>query len=364
MAKKKDNAQLDLFPKFSQEEKELGEQQIIEQQKIVDYEVREYTIELLINKYEQGLDDGTNEIYIPNYQRKFVWDDKRQSKFIESLLLGLPIPYLFLADSSEKEGRSEVVDGSQRIRTLKYFLDNILVLQKLEKLTELEGFRFDDLPLSRQRRFKKKTMRLIELTDRADINVRKDMFERINTSSVSLNDMQVRKGFYEGKFMDFIQECTQNSKFRILCPIPDKKADKEERSEMVLRFFAYSENYKNFVHNVGDFLNEYTKGKAGGFDAPRMAEDFENMLDFVDIHFPYGFKKSPNHTSTPRVRFEAIAVGVNLALRENPKLIPEKPVESWLNSAEFAGHTTSDAANNKAKVLGRIEYVEKQLLGT
>lgn len=364
MAKQKNiKNQLDLFPRHSDEQKDLAEQQIIEEQKIVDYEVREYTIELLINKYEQGLENATNEIYIPTYQRKFVWDSKRQSKFIESLLLGLPIPYLFLADSEESEGRSEVVDGSQRIRTLKYFLDNILVLKKLEKLTNLEGFRFSDLPLSRQRRFKKKTMRLIELTDKADIKVRKDMFERINTSSVSLNDMQVRRGFYEGKFIEFIHDCTENSKFKILCPIPNKKIDTEERSEMVLRFFAYSDNYLNFVHNVREFIDEYTKSKNQSFDASCMAEEFEDMLDFVDIHFPYGFKKSPNHMSTPRVRFEAIAVGVNLALREKHNLVPAEAVESWLNSQEFAKYTTSDAANNKSKVIGRINYVKDQLLG-
>jgi Protein of unknown function DUF262 len=364
MAKIKSNGeQLLLFPKFSEEKIELAEQQIIEQQKVVGYEVKEYTIELLVNKYKDGLANDTNDIYIPSYQRKFVWDTKRQSKFIESLLLGLPIPYLFLADSGKNEGRSEVIDGSQRIRTLEAFLDNKLVLKGLEKLNGLEGFRFTDLPLSRQRRFKKKTLRLIELSEKADITVRKDMFERINTTSVQLNEMQIRRGFFEGDFIDFINDCANNQKFKMLCPIPKEKGEKEEGSEMVLRFFAYSEDYQNFVHNVGDFLDDYTKVKKQSFDPDQMAEEFENMLDFVDVHFPYGFRKSSNHTSTPRVRFEAISVGVNLALKEKQKLIPTKPVTEWLNSKEFAEYTTSDAANNKSKVLRRIEYVRDQLLG-
>ena len=147
MSKSNDSKQLMIFPKFSEEEKEQSEIQIVSLQRIVDYEIREYTIELLIEKFKE------DEIYIPKYQRKFVWDEKRQSKFIESLILGLPVPYMFLADT--KDGRSEIVDGSQRIRTLDYFLKNRLTLIKLEQLTTLEGFRFEDLPLSRQRRLKK-----------------------------------------------------------------------------------------------------------------------------------------------------------------------------------------------------------------
>jgi hypothetical protein len=347
--------QLAMFSKFSDERKDKAEDQIIDLQKIVDYEIREYTIELLIQKFEE------QEIFIPKYQRKFVWDVKRQSKFIESLILGLPIPYMFLADT--KDGRSEIVDGSQRVRTLKYFINNELVLKDLEKLTFLEGFRFEDMPLSRQRRLKKRTMRLIELTDKADIETRKDVFQRINTTPVNLTEMEIRRGRFEGSFIEFIGECSRNEKFNTLCPISEKRKEREEKSEMIIRFFAYTDRYTDFIHLVGDFLNEYTEDKSKGFDAIKMSEDFENMLDFVDNYFPYGFRKTINHASTPRVRFEAIAVGVGLALLQNPNLKPAIPVLEWLNSKEFEDHTTSDAANNRNKLIGRIEFVRNKLLG-
>lgn len=354
MAKRNGN-QLMMFPKFSEDQQEQTENQIIDLQRIVDYEIREYTIELLIEKYKE------DEIFIPKYQRKFVWEPKRQSKFIESLILGLPIPYMFLADT--KDGRSEIVDGSQRIRTLDYFLKNELTLTDLEKLTTLEGFRFEDLVLSRQRRFKKRTVRLIELTDKADIETRKDVFQRINTTPVNLTEMEKRRGQFEGSFINFIEECSNNSKFLILCPISDKREEREESSEMVLRFFAYTERFTQFVHLVGEFLDDYIKDKKDNFDADAMAEEFENMLDFVDKFFPYGFRKTINHASTPRVRFEAIAVGVSLALRENPDLIPQEPISQWINSKEFEHHTRSDAANNRNKFIDRIEYVRDKLLG-
>lgn len=367
MGKRKmpDTQQTELFSKISEEMQDKAEKQIEELQQIVDYEIREYTVELLVSKYKEGLKEGKNEIFIPHYQRKFVWDEKRQSKFIESLLIGLPIPYMFTADTND--GRSEIIDGSQRIRTLDYFLNNQLSLEGLEKLTALEGFHFKDLPLARQRRFKKKTVRLIELTDKAQWEVRKDMFERINSTPVVLTDMEIRRGAYEGRFMDFIQACSQDSRFHRLCPVSDKRSDREEYAELVIRFFAYSENLNKFVHSVKGFLDAYVAEKnKNGFDEEQMENRFQDMLDFVERYFPYGFKKTANHKSTPRVRFEAIAVGVGLAIRENPQLIPAEPVENWLihKPDDFEEVATTDAANNKNKLLERIYFVRDKLLGT
>jgi hypothetical protein len=359
MKKKIENNQGLLFPRISDDEQDKAEQQIIEQQKIIDYEIREYTIELLINKFKDGEENDTNEIFLPKYQRKFVWAEKNQCEFIESLFLGLPIPYMFTAD---KDGRSEIVDGSQRIRTLRYFLDNELQLTGLTKLDTLNNFRFKDLPISRQLRFKKKTIRLIELTDKADNNVRKDMFSRINRSQVKLSDMEIRRGEFAGKFMDFIDKCAENARFHLLCPMTIERSVREDRAEMVLRFFAYGDCYEKFVHIVKDFLDDYAKEKnKNGFDEEEMDNQFENMLDFVEKYFPNGFKKGDNFKSVARVRFEAISVGTYLALKVRPDL--KNPNMEWLNSEEFEDQVTTDAANNRNKLIGRLEFVRDKLLG-
>lgn len=362
MARKTNNPdQEELFSPIPENEVESAEQQIISQHKIVDYDVHEYPLDVLVQKYVEGKKDDTNELFIPSYQRGFVWEIDRQSKFIESLLLGLPIPFFFTADNN---GRLEIVDGSQRLRTLEAFFNNELILEGLEKLTELNGFRFKDLMLSRQRRFGRRTIRLIALTEKADWEVRKDLFGRINTTSTLLEDMELRRGMFEGKFYDFIKECSENIKFKLLCPISEKRATREERPEFVLRFFAYSENYQNFVHSVVNFLDNFMKEKRKAFNA-EMADDmrlqFENMLDFVHKHFPYGFRKVPDAISTPRVRFEAISVGAHLALQKEPELIP-KNVNEWLNSSEFMKWTKTDAANDKRNLVGRIEFVRDKLL--
>jgi Protein of unknown function DUF262 len=86
---------------ITDEQKERAEEEIREKQKPVDYDTKEYPIEILIKKYTEGLDNDTNELFIPDYQREMTWDDERQSKFVESVLLGLPIPYIFVADISK-----------------------------------------------------------------------------------------------------------------------------------------------------------------------------------------------------------------------------------------------------------------------
>lgn len=170
-------------------DKAKAEEQIIQEKEPVSYDTREYPVEVLIDKFGKG------EFVIPNYQRAFVWekDKEKMSKFIESIILDLPIPYLFFADE-EDTGKLEIVDGSQRIRTLRAFYDNTFALKGLEVLDALNGFKFEDMMESRQRRFLRKTLRSIELTEKASSDVRRDLFSRINTKPYDLLPMEVRKG--------------------------------------------------------------------------------------------------------------------------------------------------------------------------
>ena len=200
-----------------------AETEIIDHQRIVDYDTKEYPVEIIVEKYLTGKDEDENEIFIPDYQRDFTWSNERQSKFIESVLIGLPIPYIFVADVSKGEGRLEIVDGSQRVRTLAAFLTDELELAGLKKLKKTNGFKFSDLPVSRQRRFKRRTIRLIELTEQADEDVRRDIFERINTGSDVLNDMEVRWGIQEGPLLYFIRDCANDPLFKKLAPLSEAK---------------------------------------------------------------------------------------------------------------------------------------------
>ncbi|MGF1575624.1 MAG: DUF262 domain-containing protein [Cyanophyceae cyanobacterium] len=349
---------------ITDDQRDAAEAEIREKQKIVDYDTKEYPVEVLVQKYRDGLDEDINELYIPDYQRDMIWDDVRQSKFVESIFLGLPIPYIFVADlRPEKEdlGRLEIVDGTQRIRTLDRFLGDELRLGELKKLEKLNNFKYSDLPLARQRRFNRATIRMIVLTEKADEETRRDLFDRVN-SNIELNDMEKRRGVSPGPFVDLLEELAKDPRFVRLCPLSESSQRKREPEEFVLRFFAYLDNYKNFERRVNEFLNEYLeRHNNDSIDKDDFRNTFYEMLNFVDQYFPNGFSKSKGHVRTPRIRFEAISVGIALALRERSDLVPASM--NWLDSQEFKKYTTSDASNSRPKVIRRIEYVRDQLLG-
>ena len=344
----------------------LVDKQIEELQKITDYEIKEWPIGVLVEKFTNGRDSDESEIFIPDYQRDMVWTPKQQSRFIESILIKLPVPFIFAADvgQGDREGALEIIDGSQRIRTLDNFLSDKLELVGLKKLTQAIGMRFTDLSKPRQMRFKRTTVRVIELTEKADEDARREMFDRLNSGGTRLTTMEVRRGVVDGPFMTFITDCAANETFKALVPLNERNAKRKEYEEFVLRYFAYLNNYQGFQKSVDDFLTDYLRSKNGNFlDADReaMLGEFVRMLNLVSQYFPNGFKRT-GYTTVPRIRFEAIAVGISLALREKPDLVPAD-IDQWLDSKEFIKHTRSDASNSRPKLVNRIHYVRDNLLG-
>ncbi|MDW1794105.1 MULTISPECIES: DUF262 domain-containing protein [Vibrio] len=345
--------------RVSEAQKNEAEEQIIEKQKISDYDIREYPIEVLVQKFTEGLEKDEADIFIPDYQREMIWKKPQKVRFIESILINLPIPYLFLADT--EDGRSEVVDGSQRIRTIVEFVQNQFKLENLELLPLLEGFYFEDLPVVRKRRFYKKTIRLIEMTQNMDEEARRQMFDRLNTGGTNLRPMEQRRGSSDGKFLTFIKRLAKNELFHKVCPISKSKLKHREDEEFVLRFFAYLDRYKTFDHRVDEFLDAYLDEMNNyPFDEQKLEQQFIKMLTFVDNNFTYGFRKSANNNSVPRIRFESMSVGIALALEEQPNL--EVKNVDWLFSKEFGHFTRSDASNSRTKVINRIHFVRDNLL--
>jgi uncharacterized protein with ParB-like and HNH nuclease domain len=353
---------------ISQERLEEAEKQIFEEQQEVAYDTREFTIEYIVNKYNQDIDEDENEIFVPDYQRDFVWDDERQSKFIESVILGLPIPFIFVAEIRES-GRLEIVDGSQRIRTLSAFLQNELSLTRLEKLTKLNGTQFHQFSIARQRKVKNTPIRMIVLTDKASEQVRKDMFERINRGSDLLKDMEQRKALLQGKFTDFIYElCQDNAKLQKLAPIVKWLKKRQEHQELVLRYFALFDTYNHYPSNTGiaKFLDTYLQNKNASFtDREKIEknEQFNKMIDFVETNFEFGFAKS-NVPQVSRIYFEAISVGVSLALKSKSDLSTNKEAtKQWLKTPEFRLIISGKYETHKPiRINQRIDYVKNQLL--
>jgi hypothetical protein len=168
---------------------------------------------------------GENAIDIaPEYQRKFVWEEERQSEFIESVFLGIPIPSLFMA--TNKDSTWEVVDGVQRISTLIHYcgMEELrykvlhqrepLVLTGLEKLTSFNHMPFLELPRSVQLAFLTRPIRVTTLNDKSDLAVRFDLFERLNSGGVKLQPQEIRNCVYRGPFNEILKELSQKDPFR------------------------------------------------------------------------------------------------------------------------------------------------------
>jgi len=344
--------------KFNDEELIAIQEQADAETGLYDYITKDYPFEVIYSKY--GEEDNLDKtLYVPSYQREFVWNNEKRSRFIESVLLGVPLtPFLV---SEDENGRLEIIDGSQRIRTLISFYDNVLRLRKLKKLDKLNSAKFKDIPKKIQRYFENRDFKII-IVDEANAEIKQDIFNRVNTSSEKLTDSEIRKGAYSGNFYNMILELKDDENFKKVCPVSYAKENRGEYEELILRFFAYKDRYKEFKHDVAIFLNEYLADmNETDFIKDDYINEFNKMIQFIDTYFPYGFRKDETNQSIARVRFEAISVGVFLALQENPSL--ESPDMEWLDSEGFKIQTTSDASNNPNRLRNRIEFVRDGLLG-
>ena len=190
----------------------------------------------------------------PLYQRRNRWDPKQKSRLIESLLLNIPIPPLFLYES--EYGVYEVMDGRQRLEALNDFLNDSLRLKGLEYWTEIEGLTYSELPKVFQMGIRRRTVGAIILLAESDgkINVENDvrmiLFERLNTGGVRLNPQELRNALYQGSFNNMIVELSANPLFRQVWDIPQETDPKLLETPMyaamgdcdlVLRFFAIRE---------------------------------------------------------------------------------------------------------------------------
>lgn len=340
-----------------------AEAQIVEESKRIEFYLTEYSVELLAAKMH------SQEFVIPAYQREDTWEPARKSRFIESLLMGLPIPFLFFWESPAT-GKLEIVDGSQRLRTIEQFVLGDLVLGELDTLSELEGMRFRDLPESRQRKVKNRSIRGIVLSEHADEQARFDLFDRINTGSKIANKAEVRRGALVGPFLDLVTALAEEPAFKKLAPVPEKSRKLREREELVTRFFAFSDGLEGYKDKVSPFLFEYARKMTDHFAAhpdnvAQYRKRFLTTMAFIQRVFPHGFRRTPKGIATPRARFEAIAIGSYLALQQRPELAAQKiDISTWLESAAFREVTGSDGANVIKKLTNRLHFVRDRLLET
>lgn len=334
--------------------------QIAEQRRKVDFDTFDISVQQLVSMIEAGQID-----IAPEFQRQYRWDSTRQSQLIESIFLGIPVPSLFMA--TNPDGTWDVVDGVQRLSTIVHFsgsdtarksigIKSMLRVENLKKLTSLNGETFVSLPKSTQTQFLLRPIKVITLSDKSDLKVRFDLFERLNTGGIALTNQEIRACIFGGPFNNFLEEMAKNRSFRRVVLLPKPREHDRTREECVLRFFAFLYNYKNFEHSVVDFLHDYMKASTESFNYNLNRRRFEETFDALKKILPKGIVRT--RTTTPVNLFEAVAVGAAIALEKRKKL---KVVDSmsWIQSEELEELTTG-ATNDRSRVTGRIEFCAKK----
>jgi hypothetical protein len=342
------------------------EQQLRDQRRTVDFDTFDIFTQQIIAMAK------SSQIWVsPKYQRKFRWTPAQCSQFIESLLLGIPVPSLFMATNSDNTW--EVVDGVQRLSTLIWFAGDMdlrrerslqngpLILDGLQKLTAFNGCSLTDLPAPLQQHFWTRPLKVITLNDKSDNVVRYDLFERLNTGGVALSSQEIRDCVYRGSFADFLEKCAADKNFKAvvrLTPLQQRDATAEE---CVLRFFSFLHRYLAFEHSVKEFLNDYMESASKDFDYQKGTEIFDRTFKELARIFPEGIRRISGKNRTPLNLFEGVAVGAALALQKTTKL-KSSGLDKWMASDDLRKVTTG-ATNDRPAVKGRIEFCRDRFLG-
>lgn len=350
---------------LSDQEKRDAEAAVSGVARQVKFTVAEYPVSMYVSRFSN---DDSDRYFVPEYQRNLAWNDEQKSQFIESLIVGLPIPFMFFYQTSD--GRMEIVDGSQRMRAMRSFIKEDLRLRDLVLVPELNGFAFDDLLNDRKCKLEDVTIRTIILDSDTDPSTRAEMFARINRMGTTANEAEIRRGSLPGLVTGLITELAENPIFVELTPLSSKAVDQREREELVTRFFAYvnqndtprgrfpgyRDRPKKFLYDYLKVANEEAEVNPQIIDD--MRQEFLRMLDFVNRSFEIGFRKSAAANTVPRVRFEAVAVGSALVLRNNPAIeVDAGDIAERMRCVGFDQVVVSDGANVRSKLEGRIDLV-------
>ena len=266
------------MPEERDEEEEIEEIILPPEYRNVRYRVDEFKIEDLFKYFIEG-----KLILEPDFQRHYVWDRKKASRFIESLILNLPTPLIYLAEN--EDGSFDVIDGHQRLETIFRYLLRIikrftddrelieiakkkigskrLILEGCQVLTELNGKGIEAIPdrttgergvnIITKEEFLERILRAIIITKDAHPDMKYILFSRLNMGSMQLNWQEIRNCLYRGPYNDLIRELSEDPRF-LRCIGMKKPHKRMKEREYVLRFFAFA--HRSYQKPLQLFLNK------------------------------------------------------------------------------------------------------------
>lgn len=226
----------------------------------------------------------------PEYQRRFRWDSVRQSKLIESFLMNVPVPPIFL--NEDVYGQYSVIDGKQRLNAVYEFIRGRLRLEGLEVFSDINGLSYDDLPVRLQTVIKTRpTLRAIIILRQSDEDVKFEVFQRLNTGGVRLNPQEIRNSTYTGSLNNTILDLSVNRQFHRLLGIKNKENSaiyQEMRdAEFMLRFLTFKDTWQTFTGGMKRSMDRFMAHHRHmtELDLDKIKREFLGTLGAVEAAF-------------------------------------------------------------------------------
>ena len=338
----------------------------------------EYDLETLVKKTQKNIIKLD-----PDYQRRHRWNNVTSSRLIESLILNIPIPIIYLSydidvDTNEEGARYSVIDGQQRLTAIVRFFENKFELEGLDILSDLDGCFYKDLPPFLLRRLEERTIKCLRIDSTVDPQVKYDIFERLNSGSVKLESHELRNAVLRGPFNSKCKELARDEYFRALIQIPEKNGDenskvkKMEDVELVLRFFALiNDNYKSYKKTkekpFKDFLSDALEkcNKLSEKQINTNAQFFKDTIKYIYDNFgPLAFAKYKlegkilkKQSSFNAAVYDALTVSIASEINMKNAKLPVKQKNAFLDLFKNPNfhENVSGSILDSTKLISRID---------
>lgn len=329
------------------------------------------TTDLALRTIADWVEKGKVDI-APDFQRRDRWKPDKQAALIESLLLNLPIPPVFL--SEDNTGKFSVIDGRQRLTAIHAFFYGELTLSKLEELPELNGVSFEKLDESLQDYLEMRPLRTVTLLKQTNPVAKYLLFKRLNTGGERLNPQEIRNVAFRGKLNSLLITLSENQFFRQQFKIADDQSSamyrKMQDVELVLRFFTLKETWRNFAGDFSKSMDNFmlrhqnpNSEKLRAFEKSfcDVISEVERLFGSHAFHRPEG-DGWREQALTPLYDAEMVAVaevGVE-NLRVLPNLAGLRIIRELFEDESFASSVRT-GTNTTSKVQHRIEALSSKL---
>jgi len=346
---------------MADEDLDLGERDDLDERDFPPGErlIHTQSYDLSINTLKEQWDDGI--LLIPEFQREYVWDNAKASRLIESLLLNIPIPVLFFAETPE--AKYQIVDGHQRVYSVIRYLENQFPLSGLRIQSEFKGLRFHKLPEREQRFLRTRAMRAIIISADSSPSMKFEVFERLNTGGLALNAQEVRHALNIGRFSRLLSSLETDPEFR-RCLNISKPRKRMVDQELILRFFALRDRLPQYRTPLVRFLNDYMRANRNPSDE-RIVEKgdlFHETMQLINTVMNVSAFRVTDTTGRPTERvinravFEAQAIAFSICDGDEARARAQylrRSLASLFSDSNY-DELIRRATGDRARTLGRV----------